>query len=466
MFIKEIVSSLERNKDKIFYISLQDKITYGELLRRAQENAEFLKKQGVEPVLVYGHKSIDMVVSILSCLLAKRTYIPVDTCTPIERIEQIILQSKCSLFLKNATLDSDFSIETCTLKELAKFKDQEICLSSNTIAYIIFTSGSTGKPKGVPISYVNLENFIYWISNLSVFRDACDLRVLNQASFSFDLSVADFYLSLFKGFTLVALHKETQEDFHALFEILSKEHVQVIVSTPTFLRLCLVNPEFTQEYYPDLKVFYLCGECLDVSLAKKIFTLFPDIRLLNAYGPTEAISAVCASLITKDMLDEDLLPCGDVLHSATAISIVDDEIVLSGPSVFSGYLNDQKIEGVYYTGDIGYIRNHQLYCIGRKDHQIKYQGYRIEIEDIENNFKQIDGIEEAIVIPKRDKQHKIKFLKAFVLLHGKTLVEVEREVRKKLPPYMVPKQIEEISEIPTNCNGKVDRKAFIDDRYN
>ena len=107
----------------------------------------------------------------------------------------------------------------------------------NDIAYIIFTSGSTGDPKGVPISYSNLLNFIEWVNTLKPLSEYENINVLNQASFSFDLSVADIYYALSNGHTLVALDKDNQEDYNNIFKIISDNNVNVLVITPTFIKL-------------------------------------------------------------------------------------------------------------------------------------------------------------------------------------------------------------------------------------
>ena len=125
------------------------------------------------------------------------------------------------------------------------------------------------------------------------------------------------------------------------------------------------------------------------------------------------------------MLDDELLPCGEINNFATEISIIDDEIVLKGESVFGGYLGEYI--GGYYnennincfkTGDIGYIKNNFLYCKGRKDTQIKYKGYRIELTDIENNIYKMKGVKQCAVVAKYQNEFNVKMMKAFVILNA------------------------------------------------
>jgi len=453
--------------NKIAYIINDESITYGELWSAASEKAALLNKQGNSPVIIYGHKDINMIISILACLIAKRAYVPIEEGTPITRIEQIIKATSSTLLIKNEDIEIS-DIENCTLDELIKFKNENLKESENNIAYIIFTSGSTGEPKGVPISKANLENFINWISKLKPLSEYEDATVLNQASFSFDLSVADIYYSLCNGHTLVGLDKQSQENYNDIFKGIKNNKINIAVMTPTFIKLCLLNEEFNYKNYPFLKCIYFCGEQLEVKTVTKIFAVFPEIKIINAYGPTEATSAISASVITKEMLEYEILPVGDMDKLATEVIIEDEEIVIKGKSVFAGYLGGtqggyfkESATNCYRTGDIGYIENNKLYCKGRKDNQIKYKGYRIELNDIEMNMKKIEGVKEAIVVAKSDSNGIIKMIKSYVVLEkGYEEEFIRKELKKLLPSYMVPKVIKKLDKMPINKNGKIDRRSL------
>ncbi len=464
--LKKIERIVKQNPNKIAYIVNDESITYKELWDSANKYSKLLKKQGTSPVIVYGHKSVDAIVSILACIMADRTYVPVGYCTPLYRVKQIIDITDSSLVITNEDIDLDI-IDCIYLEELNKYKNEEIKKSNNDIVYIIFTSGSTGIPKGVPISKDNLNNFINWISSLKPLNEYKDIKVLNQASFSFDLSVADLYYSLCNGHTLVSVDYATQEAYDGIFDTISG--VDVAVITPTFMKLCLLNKDFNSNNFPNLKCVYFCGEQLEPKLTNNIFKAFPNLKILNAYGPTEATSAVAAILITKEMSDNmKLLPVGEVNTFATDIEIVDDEIVLKGKSVFGGYLGNlvggHYIENninCYKTGDIGYIEDGKLYCKGRKDNQVKYKGYRIELNDIEYNLNLIDGVRECAVVAKYDDDLVVKTIKAFVVVDDNIDKKyIKESLRKYIPEYMMPKTIMIIDKLPINQNGKIDRKAL------
>lgn len=465
-FQREVIKVLKKYSDRIFYILNDRSITYGELLRRAESLAAFLRND-IGPVIVYGHKDIEMVISFIGCILAGRSYIPVDIFTPIDRIEKIIDLSKSTLVINNSGRRNSFSIDSISnIDNLDLEKENNsINIDDNDICYIIFTSGSTGVPKGVPISYENLLNFIEWISSIEGLEfETCN--VLNQASFSFDLSIADFYYALFNGHTLIGSEKKIQEDLGFFLEYINVNKVNLCVMTPTFMRYLLLDKGFGEENYSSIKSFYFCGEVLDVDLVKKIYNRFPNSKVINAYGPTEATSAVSSVLISKGMLEFDILPVGEIDKCNNEINIVSDEIVIKGKSVFSGYLGN--VVGSYYkegnincykTGDLGKIEDNYLYCLGRIDNQIKLNGYRIEIEEIEKVIKDIEAVDLCCVVPKKDNLGKVKYLKAYVV--GNVLSdEVLSVLSMALPNYMIPKFIEVVSDLPVNNNGKLDRKKI------
>ena len=468
--LNKLFKVFENNEEKVAYKINSDEITYGELLVKSSKLAKSLKCQGISPVIVYGHKSTDMVISIIACLIANRAYIPIDLNVPDERIKKIIKITDSKLIIKNE--ENAFNeIENLTIDEInIKYQNkEEFDTAENNIAYIIFTSGSTGEPKGVPISYSNLNNFVNWISKFEILNHYSEIKVLNQASFSFDLSVADFYYSICNGHTLVALDKVAQEKYNKIFDVIKEDNINLMVMTPTFIKLLLINTEFNDINYPNINCMYFCGEHLETSTVKKIKQRFKGMTVINAYGPTEATSAVSAVVIEDDMLDMEYLPVGKIDRTATNITIESDEIILKGESVFSGYLGDyiggyynENGQNCYKTGDIGYIENGLIYCKGRLDNQVKYKGYRIELGDIENNLLKIDGIKEAVVIAKKtENENTIKLIKAYITTEKKLEINlVKKELRKRLPEYMIPKNIEILEKIPVNENGKYDRKKL------
>lgn len=459
--INKIKNAVQLYPDRIAYIHNGNEITYGTLWQRANEYASLLRRQGSGAVIIYGHKSIDMLVSMVACIISQRTYIPVDIYMPVSRISDIIKLTSAQLLIANESITID-RIESCCPEGLLRFKDRaENCCSSENI-YTIFTSGSTGIPKGVPISNENLNNFVDWISSIEPFNAYNGIRVANQASFSFDLSVADIFYSLCNGHTLVGMDSEIQKDFGALYNFFLLNRIELTVTTPTFMKLCLLIKEFNSTNLPFIKCMYFCGEQLEASVVRKLRQRFPDCKIVNAYGPTEATSAVSAALIGDDDIAlDDLLPVGDVDTFATQISIEKDEIILSGKSVFGGYLGTEENLDFYSTGDIGYIKNGKLYCKGRKDSQIKFKGYRIELYDVENNLKSLNGVFDAAVIAKYSASGNVNKIAAYIVCEESlTVAGIKEALRQRLPDYMIPSQITILDSLPLNENKKIDRRKL------
>lgn len=452
------------------YKTAQGEITYGKLLSDIEYCGDLISRQGAAPVLVFCSKTIEAYTAVLACLYAGRAYIPIEPGMPSERLRRIIRSSKCSLAIGEGikTDGNIFGIECVGLGELKRYRRRRPKQFEGDTAYIIYTSGSTGEPKGVPISRDNLLNFINWINRI----DGADelrkakIRVLDQASFSFDLSVADIYFAFSNRLTLVAAPKETMNT-EAVLETVRAERIGMLTVTPTFLKLCMTDPHFAAGGFPALRCAFLCGERLETEVARKMLSRFPDCRLINAYGPTEATCAVSAVPITEDMLSKELLPVGRTDTSAVSVSIEDEEIVLRGKSVFAGYIGGN--EGGFFTengincfrtGDIGYTEDGYIYCCGRKDSQVKYKGYRIELGDIENNLLSIRGVTDCAVVAKY-RGGCVGYIKAFVKLEeGLTAEKVRLSLSEKLPLYMIPKVVEEIDSIPVNANGKTDRRRL------
>ena len=448
------------NSDSVAYINGNDFITYKKLLEDSKRLACYISNQGDSPVIVYGHKSINMIISFLACLIAKRAYVPIDITMPVDRIKEIIRLTKSTLIIKN---------EDIAIHEIESIIDidiehdyQNVLDLNNNIAYIIFTSGSTGEPKGVPISYDNLNNFTCWISNLYTLKARKNITVMNQAVYSFDLSVADIYYSLANGHTLVGVNKWEQDDIDLLYNVMLNRKPNVLVMTPTFAKFCLLHSSFNEINMPFIDTIFFCGETLSVKIVSKLYERFPKLNIINAYGPTEATCAVTAILITKDMLSTEVLPVGNMFNNATNILIKDEEIVLNGASVFDGYLGDNNEKNQYYhTGDVGYIKNNFLYCLGRLDQQVKYSGYRIELLDIENNILKLKEVEECVVVAIRNGENVVIGLKAFVVSNTDCSVsDIKEKLSNYIPNYMIPKIIDIVDKIPVNNNGKYDRKLL------
>lgn len=437
-----------------------------------------------------------MLVCFLACVKSGRAYCPVDVSVPLNRVDAIIRAVEPEMVLAVEPLDISGipalgrrEMETAVSQE-PKPLDPSYSVGPEDVFYIIFTSGSTGTPKGVQITRDCLDHFIQWGVTLGQGLDDGKHRVfLNQAPFSFDLSVMDLYLSLYTGGRLFALSREVQGDMGTLLEALGQSEAEVWVSTPSFADVCLSDKKFRDALLPRLGLFLFCGETLTNRTADRLAEAFPKAEIVNTYGPTESTVAVTQVRITPEWRQTASLPVGEE-KPGTWIFIQDGqgndlpdgeagEIVIAGDSVSIGYWRSpeltaqafgvREIDGrswrAYRTGDTGVKRNGQLYYQGRIDFQVKLHGYRIELGDIEKNLLKLDGVTGAAVTPV-SRDGKVKSLTAFVVAERRSADEfaegqrLRRELKALVPEYMVPRKFVFLDKLPMTNNGKVDRRAL------
>ncbi|MDD3746607.1 MAG: D-alanine--poly(phosphoribitol) ligase subunit DltA [Anaerostipes sp.] len=499
--LQTIRRTAKQNPERVAVQSKGMTLTYGQLEEKSNRLAGWLVTQYGEskkPVIVYGHKSPYMLVCFLACVKSGRAYCPQDVSVPDSRVGEIVESvNPDTVFVVEGDLDieSNCTINSKKLKDIIEqsepLEDVISWVKAEDVFYIIFTSGSTGKPKGVQITTDNLNHYLDWSVNLGTSsEDKENQNFMNQAPFSFDLSVMDLYTCLASGGTLWTMDKEAQSDYGKMFEYFKDSDINVWVSTPSFADMCLSDPGFSKDLLPNLEVFLFCGEILTTKTAEKLLDRFKGAKVINTYGPTESTVAVSDVEITKSLLDEIIeqgksLPVGKA-KPGTRIEIWNEEgervsdgergeIIIIGDTVSCGYYQNPQMteksffthegERGYHTGDAGYLIDGQLYYGGRIDLQIKLHGYRIELEDIENNLTRLPQIEKAIIIP-NEKDGKIRSLTAVVT--GNLENQSERAFGKKikedlkafLPDYMVPKKIKVLDEFPMNQNGKINRKAI------
>ena len=425
-----------------------------------------------KPVIIYGHKDIYVLASFLACAFAGIAYVPIDVSISEERKKYIIELIKPNIII-------DKKIENIMNNE--NYSDiEKIFMKPNDLYYIIFTSGSTGNPKGVKVLYKNIQSCVEWLDEITNIEQGV---VLNQANFSFDLSVADIYLNLTSASKHHILEREIQKDYIKLFKELNNSKATIAVMTPSFADLLLLDKTFNKNLMPNLKTIIFCGEKLLNKTVEKIYSRFENIKIINCYGPTECTFAITSIELTNNNCESEIsigIPKKDV-----DIFIVNEkkeilkeneigEIVVAGESVASGYIQTDIVNNgfgffngkkCYYTGDFGYWKNNQIYYIGRKDKQVKFKGYRIELNDIEIALYKLKNIEKVVVTTKINKFGNVNKIIAFVKLKENfesTQLEIKQELLKILPEYMIP-NIKIVSNIPLNINGKADVKKLLEE---
>ena len=504
--LESIRTTALTHENRIAVQSGTELLTYAQLEDYSNRLAIWMSshyKDSKTPVIVYGHKNPYMIVCFLACVKSGRAYCPQDISIPDSRVAETIESVNPDMVL---IVEGDLEVQTGVADQTLRLDqikyiieaetgiyDSSLQVTPEDVYYIIFTSGSTGKPKGVQITTDCLNHYLDWSVKLgSTMKEKAGQHFMNQAPFSFDLSVMDLYTSLACGGTLYTMDKAMQGDYAAMFDFFEASDLHIWVSTPSFADMCLSDKKFSTKLLPNLQMFLFCGEVLTTSTAKNLMERFPGAKVINTYGPTESTVAVSDVEITTELLDEIVakgksLPVGHE-KPGTWIEIWNEkqeccqegeqgEIVIIGDTVSIGYYQrddlteksflkcnrDGQEWRAYKTGDAGYLIDGQLYYNGRIDLQVKLHGYRIEIEDIENNMVRLPEIHHAVVVP-NIKEGKVKSLTAFVTgdISERTPLEFSRHVKEALkeflPTYMIPKKIKYMETIPMNNHGKADRK--------
>ncbi len=462
------------------HISDRKTLTYGQLRRRSDALASYLTERFGDdrsPIAVLGHREPEMLIAFLGAVKSCRPYVPLDTALPQQRIDKILATSRAALVL--------------TPEDVRQLPESQMRCPSRGLQgdgpfYVLFTSGSTGEPKGVIITLACLEHFVTWMLAEHRFTEFGEV-FLNQAPFSFDLSVMDLYCSLATGGTLFSISRDLIANPKELYRALTSSGVTTWVSTPSFAQMCLVEEKFSETMLPRVRRFLFCGETLTPQTAGQLLKRFPRAEVWNTYGPTEATVATTSIRVDAEILKQySALPVGRTMPGSE-IAIVNGnrevlpvnqrgEIIIAGPNVSPGYLARPDLttdaffqyrgQRAYRTGDLGRFRDNLLFFEGRIDDQIKLSGYRIELGDVEANLRAMATVRDAIVLPVI-KDGAAQSLAAFVLLaardetsHFNLSYRLRNQLSERLPAYMLPRKFIFLDAFPMTPNGKVDRASL------
>ena len=467
--------------NSIAHISGQQKLTYGELLGRSSALAATLMNRFGDdhaPVAVLGHREPQMLIAFLGAVKSGRPYVPLDTVLPQNRIDAILSQARACALLNPEDI--------ARLSEPNERPHTSQVQKSDPF-YILFTSGSSGAPKGVVITLGCLEHFVSWMLAEQNFLPQGEI-FLNQAPFSFDLSVMDLYCSLATGSTLFSVNRDLVANPRLLYRALADSNLTTWVSTPSFIQMCLAESTFNSTMLTRVRRFLFCGEILPPKTVVQLFERFPNAEVWNTYGPTEATVATTSIRITPEILHQcPSLPVGRAMSGTDIFILGQDEalipeneigeIAIAGPNVSPGYLGPPDLsqktffdfhgKRAYRTGDRGRICNDLLFFEGRMDRQVKLNGYRVELGDVEENLRALPKVRDAVVLPVF-KNGGPQSLAAFVVSNWKLpgadfemAHALRKELGQRLPGYMLPRKFVFVDSIPMTANGKADRNALV-----
>lgn len=467
-------------------------ISYSELKNKVDSLCVKLSQSSVsrgDAVAVLLPRSAELIISILAIMKSGGCYMPLDTSLPEERVSYILRHSQCKYAItsdayEGVMLDWHLKNGEVTLTNIDRFsfgvvkENIDIKSTLSDLAYIIYTSGTTGKPKGVMIEHHALTNYITWANDNYVKGGAGAFPL--YTSISFDLTITSIFTPLISGNRLVIYEEDGNELM--INRIITENKVDVIKLTPSHLRLVYESKLDIAD--SAVKRFIVGGEELDRDLAGKIQRRFHgNVEIINEYGPTEA---TVGCMIYRYNEDDDALtvPIGQPAAN-TQIYLLDKnlnpvptgvkgEIYVAGNGLAKGYMfNDeltaerfisnvfQQGQRMYKTGDVARrLNSGMLEFIGRIDHQVKINGYRIELSEIESNLMAFKGIDSALAVAKVNDKNKKVIYAYFVSEAEVNIANLRNFLVAKLPHYMIPMSFIRLDMIPLTANGKVDVKAL------
>jgi amino acid adenylation domain-containing protein/non-ribosomal peptide synthase protein (TIGR01720 family) len=495
-------------------------LTYEELKSRANRLAERLMRarplRRGDRVAVLMHRSLSMVEAVLAIWKCGAAYVPIDPEFPLERIKVVIGDSGAAMVLTDVDdrigrlIARDLGIGIVTISTMTAEEDElrnrrsiqeeepvnggsgRAALSRTEVsqpddlAYVIYTSGSTGKPKGAMIEHRGMLNHL--LAMASELELGPGSRVAQTASHCFDISVWQFFAALAVGGRTIIYSDETVVNPAVLVDRIEADGVEVIQFVPSYLAVFLDELEIRRPrpLFVRLKWLILIGEILKPGYVRRWFDLFDGVKMMNAYGPTEASDSVTHHVMELAPSTSSI-PIGRPIQNMHVYVMdgqmklcpigVKGEICIGGAGVGRGYLGDPDRTRasfmddpfsndpggrLYRTGDIGCLGPAgRLFFFGREDHQVKIRGHRLELGEIENALVNIEGVQNAAVVVRERRGQKALY--AFVSLKAGAAIDpsdLKLALSSRLPIYMAPDAIHVLPDLPLNSSGKVDRKSL------
>ncbi len=490
--LHELVETQVKRTPLACAIVYQDQqLSYQELDRRANQLARYLRQFDIKPdtkVSICLEPSIELMVAILAVLKAGGAYNPISPSTPKQRVQFLledtgapVLITKSRFLEDNAQFPCHVILLDAHAADIARQRAEPISNAAlpDNLAYIIYTSGSTGKPKGVMVPHRGICNTLQW--RQATFPFNLTDRVLLTLSFTFDASIFQLFQPLLAGACLVIPAVELGGDPTRIIQAVRRHRITVLGLPTSLWRLLLGEPDFEQ--CDSVRIAFCGGESLSADIPEKINTRL-GIELHNMYGPTEAsMEATCWTCtpatpvsigrpianVRAYVFDEQLqlAPVG-----------VAGELYLGGAGLARGYLNNPALTAerfqsdpfdstagarMYRTGDVcRWLPNGCLEYVGRRDHQVKLNGHRIELEEIEAVLQSHAAVRESVVVLREDRSGDKRLVGYVVSARTRETrpEELRRYLGSRLPPYMIPSMFVFLESLPRTITGKPDRRAL------
>jgi len=478
-------------------------LTYHELNQRANQLARWLQQRGIDPgtsVACQVARGTDTAIALLGILKAGATYVPLDPACPRERVVHMLRDSGVRLVLTDSrqqplsgarcACEEELSEITChdfdrLADVLSQFdgSDLKLDLGEQKPAYVIYTSGSTGRPKGVSVSHGAIARHV--LSIRKVFGLVAKDRMLQFSNTTFDPSLEQMLVPWSVGAS-VFLRGDTLWSPEEFWQVVERERLTAINLPPAYFRHCTESLQMHPQAARSLRLVIVGGDVFPMEALPVWQSL--GVRILNAYGPTEAVITATVHELSQQASERARVPIGRPKPGMAAYVLdrfgrevpigVPGELYLAGSMLADGYLHQPEMNRerfradpwssapngrMYRTGDyVRWTHDGELEFLGRCDRQVKIHGYRVEIGEIETRLDGFPEVRESHVELRHD-SYGDEFLVAWlgVAEHAELDIEQLRSLmRDQLPGYMVPRHFVTLERLPLNGSGKVDVRAL------
>ncbi len=494
-YIELFEEQVAAHPQRIAASCLDQQWSYDELNRRSNGLGHALVAAGVgldQPVALLAERNLDLLGMIIGSFKAGAGYLPLDPGLPSQRLRSIIDLSRTPLLVcteasreQAIELLEGFDCQLLVWEEIpARGENPGVYSRPDNLAYVIYTSGSTGLPKGVMVEQRGmLNNQLSKVPYLTL----SDADVIAQtASQSFDISVWQFLAAPLFGARVDIVPNTIAHDPQGLLEHVQTQGITVLESVPSLIQGMLAQERISLD---GLRWMLPTGEAMPPELAHQWLLRYPEIGLVNAYGPAECSDDVAFYRVDLASTRGTYLPIGTPTDNNRlylldgALELVPQgavgELCVAGTGVGRGYVSDPLRtapvfvpnpfgapgERLYRTGDLARRRSDGvLEYVGRVDHQVKIRGYRIELGEIEARLHEQPEVRDAAVGVQEgvNGKHLVGYLVAAdeALNPSERLDRIKQRLRAELPEYMVPLHWLWLDRLPLNANGKLDRKAL------
>jgi amino acid adenylation domain-containing protein len=469
-------------------------LSYNALDSAASSVARKLHALGAGPDIIVGvaaRRSLELMIGVLAVLKSGAAYLPLDPDLPLERLQFMARDCKVQAIVVQRELADRFSKMGANLVMLHDATVGEpgdsftVPIELKNLAYVIYTSGSTGVPKACMNTHEGICNRLLWMQQ--AYQLGPYDKVLQKTPLTFDVSVWELFWPLISGATVVVAHPQAHRDPSHLAEAIARNGITTVHFVPSMLDAFLDVADGQQ--CKKLKRVISSGEALSAGLSRRFFAAFPEVELHNLYGPTETAIDVTAYKCQRDS-DGQAIPIGNPIANVQAYVLdremmpvpagVPGELCIGGVAVGRGYWNRPDLtaeryipdpfsqapgQRLYRTGDlVRWPPEGALEFLDRIDRQVKINGNRVELGEIESALRKDENVLDTVVIPIKE-GGKPSDLAAYVIPRGTTEPGQLRSVlrsrlRTMLPDYMVPAHFVFLSAFPLTSSGKVDRSAL------